>query len=515
MKDVRIPRKEIERVLESLDLEAENSGVFYGRWVKKEEARTIESQSPIDGSTIARTTMADTEDYENAVSSAQRAFEEWRDIPAPKRGDLIRKIGDQLRKKKNDLGYLISLEAGKVLTEARGEIQEMIDVADFAVGLSRQLYGLTIASERASHRLLEQWVPLGVTGIITSFNFPASVWSWNSFVAAVAGDSIVWKPSSKVPLTAIAITKAVQEIVEKESMPGIFSLVVGRGSEIGEAMLNDPRLPLISFTGSVESGRNVSEKVAKRLGRTILELGGNNAATVSDNADMDIALKGVAFGALATAGQRCTSTRRAIIHEKIYDEFLSKLRNIYENVQIGNPLDEKTLVGPLIDEEAVKKFRNALDIAVKEGGRIITGGDVIESKNGYYVKPAIVESNRSMKIWMEETFAPILYVFKYSSIEEAIELNNIVPQGLSSSIFSTSIHDIGEFLSGHGSDTGLVNVNTGTAGAEIGGAFGGEKDTGGGRESGSDAWKNYMKRQTVTLNYGKTLPLAQDVEFKI
>lgn len=503
------------KVLESLEMDSSNSGVFHGNWGSLNGRKLLVSHSPIDNSEIGTVSLGTEEDYEKAVGTALKAFGEWKEIPAPKRGAVVRKIGDELRRKKKDLGLLVSLEAGKILSEGQGEIQEMIDIADFAIGLSRQLYGLTIASERSSHRLLEQWVPMGPIGVITSFNFPTAVWSWNALIAGVAGDTVVWKPSSKVPLTAVAVTKIVQKVIQEESAPDVFSLIVGRGSEVGEKMLEDQRLPLISFTGSVPSGKKVSEKVARRLGRTILELGGNNAAIVSEKSDINISLKGVAFGALATAGQRCTSTRRAIIHESIYDDFVGKLKSAYSGVTVGDPTQSGTLVGPLIDSDAVVKFSKAIEIAKQEGGKVLYGGEVLDQKNGFYVKPAIIECNRNMKIWKEETFAPILYVFRYSSIEEAIELNNSVPQGLSSSMFSNDLREVHQFLSNSGSDTGIVNVNTGTAGAEIGGAFGGEKDTGGGRESGSDAWKNYMKRQTVTLNYGKDLPLAQDVEFKI
>lgn len=512
---IELTEKTIEKALEALELEDRNPGVFFGAWGETKTRDVVVSRSPIDNSEIASVSLASEIEYEKVVSASEKAFREWKEVPAPKRGELVRLIGDALRRKKDDLGMLISLEAGKVLSEAKGEIQEMIDVADFAVGLSRQLYGLTIASERPSHRLLEQWIPLGSIGVITSFNFPSSVWSWNSLIAAVTGDTVIWKPSSKVPLTAVAVMKVVGEVLEKESFPNVFSLIVGSGSVIGERMLLDKRLPLISFTGSVKSGKNVSEKVAARLGRTILELGGNNAAIVSAKSDMNIALRGVAFGALATAGQRCTSTRRAMVDNRIYDDFVHKLKSIYEGAKIGNPLEKGTLVGPLIDKEAVNAFSNAINTASKEGGKLISGGEVLDTGNGFYVKPAIIESDMKMSIWKEETFAPILYVFKYNSIEEAIDLNNSVPQGLSSSIFSNDFREVQMFLSNSGSDAGLANVNTGTAGAEIGGAFGGEKETGGGRESGSDAWKNYMRRQTVTLNYGKDLPLAQDVEFKV
>ncbi len=396
------------------------------------------------------------------------------------------------------------------MTEGRGEVQEMIDIADFAVGLSRQLYGLTIVSERKGHVLCERWHPLGPIGVITSFNFPCAVWSWNAFIAAAVGDVVVWKPSTKTPLTAIATTKIVNSVLECHGLPPIFFLVIGKGSTVGNWMAEDKRLPLISFTGSTATGRKVYEKVAKRIGRVILELGGNNAAIVSDKADMRIALKGVAFGALATAGQRCTTTRRLILHERIYDEFLDKLIKVYKDVKIGNPLEPDTLIGPLIDEEAVKKYEGAIERAVAEGGRILYGGKGLK---GCYVMPTIIEAHPDMRVVNEETFAPILYVFKYSTIEEALEINNSVPQGLSSAIFTNDLGEVGYFLA-H-SDCGIANVNTSTAGAEIGGAFGGEKDTGTGREAGGDAWKFYARRQTATVNYSRDLPLAQGLKFDI
>lgn len=506
-------RKARERLFQELEIEETSSGVYAGRWIITKN--TIKSFSPIDSSTLGYVGAGGEAEYREVIKTATKAFQEWREIPAPRRGEIVGKIGTRLREKKESLGMLVTLEAGKVITEGQGEIQEMIDVANFCIGLSRQLYGLTMSSERPDHRLMEQWVPLGPVGVITSFNFPASVWSWNAFVAAVAGDSVIWKPSSKVPLTSVAIMRIVEEVMEEESSPPVFSLINGSGSSVGNLILEDQRIPLVSFTGSVKSGKNVAEKVSSRLGRTILELGGNNAAIITPSADPEIALKGVSFGALATAGQRCTSTRRVIIHDSIYNEMVGRLSDIYRRAKVGSPLEPETLVGPLIGREAVENFRNALEIAIREGGRLITGGEVIREDHGYYVMPALVECNAQMKIWREETFAPILYVFRYRDLREAIELNNTVRQGLSSSIFTSDLREMEEFLSSHGSDTGLVNVNTATAGAEIGGAFGGEKDTGGGRESGSDAWKNYMRRQTVTVNYGKTLPLSQNVDFRL
>ncbi|MCL4334609.1 MAG: aldehyde dehydrogenase family protein [Candidatus Thermoplasmatota archaeon] len=506
-------KKVREAAFQDLGIEERNAGVYAGRWIGTE--KFIKSVSPIDSSTLGFVGAGGEGEFREVVGTSLRAFDEWKEMPATRRGEIVGKIGMKLQEKKRSLGLMISLEAGKVITEGQGEIQEMIDVANFCIGLSRQLYGLTMTSERPFHRLMEQWVPLGPVAVITSFNFPASVWSWNAFVASVAGDSVVWKPSSKVPMTSIAIMKIVESVMEEESAPPVFSLINGSGESVGNLILNEGSFPLVSFTGSVESGRLVSQKVASRLGRTILELGGNNAAIISGTADPEISIKGVSFGALATAGQRCTSTRRAIIHESIYERTVNQLKEVYEKAKIGNPLHPDTLVGPLIDRGAVKKFRDALEQAVREGGKILTGGDVIQQDNGYYVKPALVEANNRMKIWREETFAPILYVFKYKNFGEAIELNNTVRQGLSTSLFTSDLNELGEFLSAHGADTGLVNINTATAGAEIGGAFGGEKDTGGGRESGSDAWKNYMRRQTVTLNYGKSLPLSQNVDFHI
>jgi len=412
---------------------------------------------------------------------------------------------------------IVSLEAGKTVTEGKGEIQEMIDIGYFATGLSRQIYGKTMTSEREHHRMYEQWQPLGKIGVITSFNFPAAVWAWNSFIAAVIGNVTVWKPSSSAPLTAIATINVVNKVLERNDIKPIFFLATGRGSVVGDAIANDEKLPLVSFTGSVKTGRKVGEQVGNRLGKTILELGGNNGAIVSEKSDMRTALKGVAFGALATAGQRCTTTRRLILHESIYDEFLQKLEKVYAGVEVGDPLNEETLVGPLIDEGAVEDFKNAVEEAQEQGGELLIGGDVCEEvpEGGHYVQPTIIEADPDMDIVKEETFAPILYVMKYETIEEALEIHNNVPQGLSSAIFTNDIKEEEYFLSHRGSDCGIANVNTSTAGAEIGGAFGGEKDTGSGRESDSDSWKNYARRQTVTINYGKDVPLSQGVEFDI
>ncbi len=498
-----------------LGLEYSNSGVFDGEW-KKPEGSFIKVFSPIDGSQVAEVSAITKNQYETLIKEAIDAFKKWRMVPAPKRGLIIREIGDELRKEKKKLGQIVTIETGKTPTEGEGEIQEMIDVSDLAVGLSRQIYGLTIASERPYHRMYEQWIPLGPVAVITSFNFPASVWSWNSFIAAVTGDVVIWKPSSKAVLTAVAVMKVIDRVLKRNDMPNIFFLMSGNGGEIGELISNDPRIPLVSFTGSIPVGKRISENVGKRLGKTILELGGNNGAIVSDRCDMDIALRGVVFGSLATAGQRCTTTRRVIVSEKIYDEFLQKLVHAYSTIKVGDPRDPGVLVGPLIDDDAVKTFEKAVETAVKQGGKVVYGGrrtKVEGHEAGHYVMPTIIEANPDMEIVKEETFAPIIYVMKYRTIEEALEIHNNVPQGLSSSIFTTDLREEEAFLSPYGSDCGLANVNTSTAGAEIGGAFGGEKETGGGRESGSDAWKAYMRRQTVTKNWGQTLPLAQDVVF--
>jgi aldehyde dehydrogenase (NAD+) len=452
------------------------------------------------------------------LDAARASFEQWSKVPGPVRGEIVREIGEELRKYKETLGLLVSLEVGKTITEGQGEIQEMIDIANFAVGLSRQIYGLTIASERPHHRLYEQWHPLGIVGVITAFNFPAAVWSWNALIAAVIGDVLVWKPSPQAPLTAIAITQVVNRVLERRNMPPIFFMAVDEGRSFGERMTKDRKIALLSFTGSIPTGRIIAENVGRRLGRMLLELGGNNAAIVTDKADINIALKGVAFGALATAGQRCTTTRRLILHEKIYDEFVERLVTAYKSVKVGNPLEEGVLVGPLISARAVENYKQAIQRALSEGGRLIYGGEVLTIEGlegGFYVQPTIIEGAPEMSILCEETFAPILYVVKFGTLEEAIEIHNSVPQGLSSAIFTTDLREEEFFLSHRGSDCGLANVNTSTAGAEIGGAFGGEKDTGGGRESGSDAWKVYARRQTVTINHGYDLPLAQGVKFDI
>jgi aldehyde dehydrogenase (NAD+) len=505
----------IRPALEKLGINDLNPGVFCGVWLGS--GPVAECVTPIDGTTIARVTKASAEDYERAVKLAQEAFLKWRTIPAPRRGETIRCLGNALREAKPELAKLVTLETGKILVEAEGEVQEMIDICDFAVGLSRQLHGLTIASERPGHRLMEQWHPLGMVGVITAFNFPVAVWAWNSALAAVCGDSVVWKPSNKTPLCAIAVTKIAERVCrEIGADPAVFTLLVGDSDTIGQRMASDKRLPLISATGSCKMGIQLGQTVQGRLGRTLLELGGNNAVIVTPSAKLDLAVRALVFGAVGTAGQRCTTTRRALVHQSLQNEVRRRLCSAYASLRIGNPLDRSILMGPLIDRQAVDNLRHAIARVKQEGGRILYGGEPLtEEPGGCYVRPCIAEAKADMKIMREETFAPLLYLISYESIEEAITINNSVPQGLSSSIFTNDVGEMEEFLSGCGSDCGIANVNVGTSGAEIGGAFGGEKDTGGGRESGSDAWKNYMRRQTNTINYSSDLPLAQGIEFGV
>jgi aldehyde dehydrogenase (NAD+) len=506
---------DISPVLKQLGIQPENTGVSTGVQWFEGSGKWIESHSPVDGSLIAKVKCAGEFDYEMVVKQAQDAFKVWRLIPAPKRGEIVRQMGDALREKKDALGQLVSYEMGKSLQEGLGEVQEMIDICDFAVGLSRQLYGLTMHSERPSHRMYEQYHPLGIVGIISAFNFPVAVWSWNSMLAWVCGDVCIWKPSSKVPLCAIACQNIITEVLRKNNVPeGVSNLVIGNVS--GDLLNNDKRVPLVSFTGSTRIGRHVSKTVAERFGKTILELGGNNAIIVTPDADLKMVLVGSVFGAVGTAGQRCTSTRRLIIHESIYDKVCDVLKSAYAQLSIGNPLDQKNHVGPLIDKGAVNEYLKAIEKAKAEGGKILVEGGVVQGEgyeSGCYVKPCIVEAENHFEIVQEETFAPILYLIKYKTLEQAIELQNGVPQGLSSSIFTSNMREMEIFLSTAGSDCGIANVNIGTSGAEIGGAFGGEKETGGGRESGSDAWKVYMRRQTNTINYGNALPLAQGIKF--
>jgi len=507
--------------LKKLGIEEKNFGASTGQnWLQTTSEGELKIISPVDGKLIASVYQASIQDYNQVIEKAREAFKYWRTVPAPKRGEIVRQIGLRLREYKDALGRLVSYEMGKSLQEGWGEVQEMIDICDFAVGQSRMLYGFTMHSERPKHRMYEQYHPLGIVGIVTAFNFPVAVWSWNAMIAAVCGDVCVWKPSSKTPLSAIATQKIVAEVLKENNLPeGIFSLIIGRGATVGEKMLEDKNVPLISITGSVEVGRHAAQVVAKRLGRTILELGGNNAIIITENADLKLAIPAVVFGAVGTAGQRCTTTRRLIIHESVYDKVKESLIKAYQSLRIGNPLDEKNHMGPLIDKAAVELFVRALEEVKKEGGKVIYGGEVLSGpgyESGCYVKPALVEAENHYKIVQEETFAPILYLIKYSgSVENAIELQNSVPQGLSSSIFTNDLRQAETFLSAWGSDCGIANVNIGTSGAEIGGAFGGEKDTGGGRESGSDAWKAYMRRQTNTINFGTDLPLAQGIKFEI
>jgi aldehyde dehydrogenase (NAD+) len=502
-----------KELLESLGVRPQNHGACTGAWIETSGAE-ITSSNPTNEEPIASVLQATGDDYERVVQAAQTSFETWRMMPAPKRGEIVRQLGEELREHKESLGRLVSLEMGKILSEGLGEVQEMIDVCDFAVGLSRQLYGLTTHSERAQHRMYEQWHPLGPIGIVTAFNFPVAVWAWNSALAAVCGDTMIWKPSSKTPLTAVAVQNIANRVMEANGLTGIFNLVIGRGSEVGEKLLGDRRLPLISATGSCRMGRRIATVVGDRLGRTLLELGGNNAVIVMDDADRKLALSAVLFGAVGTAGQRCTTTRRLILQKGVADEFVDKLKSAYAQVRIGDPLDESTLMGPLVDGGAVQDMMDALARIKKEGGEILYGGDKID-RPGHFVEPTLVRANRDMEIWRDETFAPILYIFEVDDMAQAIALHNDVPQGLSSSIFTTNLISAETFLSHRGSDCGIANVNLGTSGAEIGGAFGGEKETGGGRESGTDSWRYYMRRQTNTINWSTELPLAQGVEFDL
>ena len=506
------------KFLSELQIQTNNKGVSTGtKWIASKGAK-IESYSPVDGKLIGSVSSADKNSYEMVIATAQAAFVEWRNWPAPKRGDIVRQIGDELRLNKQSLGELVSYEMGKSLQEGLGEVQEMIDICDFAVGLSRQLHGLTMHSERPGHRMYEQYHPLGIVGIISAFNFPVAVWSWNTMLAWVCGDVCIWKPSEKTPLCGIACQNITAKVFKKNNVPeGVNNLIMG-GREVGEWMSADTRIPLMSATGSTRMGKALATAVAARLGRSLLELGGNNAIIITQNADLDMALIGAAFGAVGTAGQRCTSTRRLIIHEKVYNKFKEKLANAYKQLKIGNPLDQKNHVGPLIDTAAVKMYVDAIAKCKEEGGNFIVEGGVLKGKgyeSGCYVKPCIAEAKNSYEIVQHETFAPILYLMKYKTMEEAIALQNGVPQGLSSAIMTNNLREAEKFLSYAGSDCGIANVNIGTSGAEIGGAFGGEKETGGGRESGSDAWKVYMRRQTNTINYTDKLPLAQGIKFDL
>ena len=503
--------------LKTFKIEEDNAGVSTGQnWMPT--SSKIDSFSPVDGEKIASAGIADGMTYNTTVETAGQAFLQWREIPAPNRGDIIRQIGDAFRRDKIELGKLISYEMGKSLQEGQGEVQEVIDICDFASGLSRRIYGYTMSSERPAHRMYDQYHPLGIVGIITAFNFPAAVWAWNSMIAFVCGNVCIWKPSHKVPLTAIACQKIVSKVFEENDVPeGVSSLLVGE-SNIGELLANDTRIPLISATGSTKMGKKVAAAVAERLGKTILELGGNNAIIITPKADFKIALTASVFGAIGTAGQRCTTTRRLIIHESIYESFREKLVNAYAQIKVGNPLEEGIHMGPLIDRDAVEVYLSAIERCREQGGNFVVEGGLLTGtafESGCYVKPCIAEVRGDMPLVKEETFAPILYLMKYSTLEEAVELHNSVSQGLSSAIMSLDLREVEFFLSHSGSDCGIANVNIGTSGAEIGGAFGREKDSGGGRESGSDAWKAYMRRQTNTINYGKDLPLAQGIKFDL
>lgn len=478
------------------------------------EGAAFAVRSPINGEVLAQVRSADAHTYDSVVSDAAEVFKEWRKVPAPERGEIVRQIGNALRDHKKDLGRLVSLETGKILAEGEGEVQEAIDIADFAVGLSRQLYGKVIQSERREHRMLEQWHPLGVVGVITAFNFPVAVWAWNSMIAAVCGDVVVWKPSQFAPLSALATNSICRDVAKKFGFEGIFSLVFDEGASIGKRMAADVRIPLISATGSCEMGRSVAQTVGARLGRSILELGGNNAVIVMPDADMKLATAGILFGAVGTAGQRCTSIRRVLVHEKVQDTLIARLSEAYAQVRIGDPLQPGTLMGPLIHQGAVDAYRNAIAQAVKEGGELVCGGELLTGMpSSLYVKPTIIKAKSSLSLLKQETFAPIVYVVAVKDLNEAIELNNSVSQGLSSALFTRDMQSCERFLSHVGSDCGIANINMGTSGAEIGGAFGGEKDTGGGREAGSDSWKQYMRRQTCNINYGDSMPLAQGIVF--
>jgi len=505
----------MQAILRKLGIEPVSKGGFCGQWLGSGER--LDSISPIDGKVIASVAQVTPDEYDRIAARAQEAFLKWRSVPAPIRGETIRRLGNALREVKTDLGALVTLEMGKIHAEGEGEVQGMIDICDFSVGLSRQLYGMTMQSERPGHRMFEQWHPLGIVGVISAFNFPVAVWSWNAALAIVCGDSVIWKPSSHTPLTAVACTKIAERVCKETGAdPAIFSLVIGKGSTVGEKLIQDRRVPLISATGSCSMGYHVGEVVGKRLGRTILELGGNNAIIVTPEADMRLALRAILFGSVGTAGQRCTSTRRIIVHESIRNDLVSKLVAAYKQVKIGNPMDEGTLMGPLIDTKAVESMMKAITRIKEESGEVLCGGERLSGDKypgGCYVTPCIAAAKNHFHIVQEETFAPILYIISYKTVDEAIEYHNGVPQGLSSAIFTNNLLEAERFLSPAGSDCGIANVNIGTSGAEIGGAFGGEKETGGGRESGSDSWKAYMRRQTNTINYTTELPLAQGIRF--
>jgi len=502
-----------DEIFAALGLEDVNSGGYAGGWLET-SGDVIEVENPTTREVFGSVRQCSQDDYEKIITSAEDTFSEWRMLPAPKRGEYVRLIGNALREKKEALGALVALEMGKIQAEGEGEVQEMIDIADFAVGVSRQLYGLTMASERPRHRMYEQWHPLGVVGVISAFNFPVAVWSWNTFLSAVCGDTNVWKPSSQAPLSAVAVTKICHEVMAGTGFEGVFNLLVGRGKEVGDRLINDRRVPLISATGSCNVGEKVGVAVAQRLGRSLLELGGNNAIIVLDDADLEMVTRAVLFGAVGTAGQRCTSTRRLIVEKGIKEEVSKRLVAAYKQVRIGDPLDPATLMGPLVNEQAVNNMLTAIDIAEKQGGKVLTGGKAVENDlGGHFVEPTIIEIEADADVVQEETFAPVLYLIEAEDVHDAIRIQNGVRQGLSSAVFTDSMRSAELFLSHEGSDCGIANVNIGTSGAEIGGAFGGEKETGGGRESGSDAWKAYMRRQTNTINWSSELPLSKGIEF--
>ena len=497
-----------------LGIKDSNIGACTGEWITPESGSELVSLNPTDGEPIASIIQADEAAYEEVLTAATEAFPSWRMMPAPARGDVVRDLGNELRIFKEPLGRLVSLEMGKILSEGLGEVQEMIDMCDFAVGLSRQLYGPNMMSERPRHRMYEQWHPLGVVGIISAFNFPVAVWAWNAALAAICGNTMVWKPSSDTPLTAIAVQHICNRVMKRHNLKGIFNLVIGPGRSVGERLINDHRVPLISFTGSTNMGRHVAEATARRFGRSILELGGNNAIIVTEDADLELALRAILFAAVGTAGQRCTSLRRLFLHSSIAPQLIERLVKAYPSITIGNPLEDGILMGPLVNQRAVDDHFSALETIREQGGEILCGGGRVEGK-GCFVEPTLVKAHPDLEMAREETFAPILYVFTYDTLDEAVRMHNSVDQGLSSAIFTSSIYSAEQFLSHEGSDCGIANVNIGTSGAEIGGAFGGEKETGGGREAGSDAWKGYMRRQTCTINWGRELPLAQGVEFEV
>lgn len=501
----------VAEIFAQLGLDEDNSGVFAGEWLPA-SGETIEVANPTTGETLARVTMASVEDFEKVVASSVETFERWRRLPAPRRGEYIRQLGNALRDNLEPLSALVTLEMGKIYPEGVGEVQEMIDICDFAVGLSRQLYGVTMPSERPNHRMYEHWHPLGPVGVISAFNFPVAVWSWNSAIAAVCGDTLIWKPSERTPLTAIAVTRIAQKVMAGSGFEGVFNLAVGDGATVGSAMTADRRIPLVSATGSCHMGRIVGQAVSQRMGRSILELGGNNALIVMDDADLDLAVRAALFSAVGTAGQRCTSLRRLLVHRAVADKMISRLADAYRQVPIGDPMEEGTLMGPLVSERSIDQMMASLELARQQGGRVVTGGGRID-RPGYFVEPTIVVVPKEATVTQDETFAPILWVTEFETLDEAIQIQNGVTQGLSSAIFTESLKNAERFLSATGSDCGIANVNIGTSGAEIGGAFGGEKETGGGREAGSDAWKAYMRRQTTTINWGNDLPLAQGIEF--